>query len=414
MARPSLLLDTSLEPAVTSGGKKLRWSQFSQVTRLCLQRVHLKQWSEHWALGSGVHRVVGTDAHLMTECGWPLGRLSAWHSVLTKQSLSSWSWVLSSVPPTLYGLDNCPSLTGLCSGSAAPRPVHLWFKVKVLHKANLIPGACTWPVPLWGNPKQSALIPACGEIVTCVGRVTTGWGHPPQSRVVPDLQFSCPGSQGRADQTSKPPQGTAHCTAPHGFLQLLLLGPPTPSSSRDSWALLWTLGSKQSVLLPHQTDQQRGWGEVQGRETCAHGGGTGVRVWSDLSPPVMVAMLGKGNLALLSLSKWTVKLSVHNTCLWTSYASTQAAAQKERLQEAVGWGSRSWASGNSLSSPSCQRTGAEGRQPLNQSQGLPQISFSLPFPYFPAELLTTVFKMLLHTGKILALKRCLQRRNTDG
>ena len=272
MARPSLLLDTSLEPAVTSGGKKLRWSQFSQVTRLCLQRVHLKQWSEHWALGSGVHRVVGTDAHLMTECGWPLGRLSAWHSVLTKQSLSSWSWVLSSVPPTLYGLDNCPSLTGLCSGSAAPRPVQLWFKVKVLHKANLIPGACTWPVPLWGNPKQSALIPASGEIVTCVGRVTTGWGHPPQSRVVPDLQFSCSGSQGRADQTSKPPQGTAHCTAPHGFLQLLLLGPPTPSSSRDSWAPLWTLGSKQSVLLPHQTDQQRGWGEVQGRETCAHGG----------------------------------------------------------------------------------------------------------------------------------------------
>lgn len=29
------------------------------------------------ALGSGVHRVADTDAHLMPDCGWPLGRLGA-------------------------------------------------------------------------------------------------------------------------------------------------------------------------------------------------------------------------------------------------------------------------------------------------------------------------------------------------
>lgn len=121
-----------------------------------------------------------------------------------------------------------------------PRPVQLWFEVKVLHKANQLALRCLYMACASVRESQAvfASIPASVETVTCMGRVITVWGRPPQSRVVPDLQFSCPGSQGKADQTSKPPQGTAHCTAPHGLLQLLLLRPPTPSSSRDSWASL--------------------------------------------------------------------------------------------------------------------------------------------------------------------------------
>ena len=223
MARLSLLLDTSLRPAVTSGGKKLRWSQFSQVTWLCLQRVHLKQWSGHWAPGSGVHRVVGTDTHLMT-----VQLATGQARCLTLFSLSRESQLLKL----------CPQLCPAYSVWPWQLPFINWLVLRFC-----CPQACPTVVRSQGPPQgQPALwclyvacasvresqavfasIPASAETVTCVGRVTTGRDRPPQSRVVPDLQF-CPGSQGRADQTSKPPQGTAHCTAPHGLLQLLLLG----------------------------------------------------------------------------------------------------------------------------------------------------------------------------------------------
>ena len=295
------------------------------------------------------------------QCGWPLGRLGAWHSVLTKQRISALEAVSSALSPLLYGLDNCPSLTGLCLGSAAPRPVQLWFEVKVLHKANLLSGACTWPVPLWGSPKQSLLqfLP--------LRKLSLVWAESPQAGIDHHrASWSQTFSSAQAPREEPTKQVNLHRAPPtarplKAYYSCSFWGPPTPSSSQDSWAPLWTLGSRQAVLLPHQTDQQREWSEVQGRETCTHGGRTGVRVWSDLSPPVMVAVPGKGSLALLSLSKQTVKLSLHKTSHWTSYASTQAAPQKERLQEAVSWGSCSWASGNSLSSPPCQRTGAEGR-----------------------------------------------------
>lgn len=151
-----------------------------------------------------------------------------------------------SVPDTLFSLSRESQLLKLCpqlcpAYSVWPRQLPF---INWLVRRSCCPQTCPTVVQSQGPPQgQPALwclyvacasvresqavfasIPASVETVTCVGRVTTGRDRPPQSRVVPDLQFSCPGSQGRADQISKPPQGTAHCTAPHGLLQLLLLG----------------------------------------------------------------------------------------------------------------------------------------------------------------------------------------------
>lgn len=180
----------------------------------------------------------------------------------------------------LCSFDNCPSLTGLCS-VLLPQACQLWLEVKVLHKANQLAQECLYMAcaSVW-NPKQSLLqfLPLW-KLLLC-GQSSRAELSPPQSRVVPDLQFSCPGSQGRADQTSKPPQGTAHCTAPHGLPSCSFLRPPTPSSSRDSGFYL-NFGRNPAGWAATPPDRSARRGEVRSREeTCTHGGGTGVRVWS--------------------------------------------------------------------------------------------------------------------------------------
>lgn len=106
-----------------------------------------------------------------------------------------------------------------------------------------------------------ASIPACGEIVTCVGRVTTGWGHPPQSHVVPDLQFSSPGSQGRA---GKPPQAPPTARPHMAFYSCSFWGPPLPVALETLGLLyeLWEAG--RLCCCPTRRISKEG--EVRSRE----------------------------------------------------------------------------------------------------------------------------------------------------
>ena len=218
------------------------------------------------ALGSGVHRVADTDAHLMPDCGWPLGRLGAWHYVLTKQSLSSWSWVLSSVPPTLYGLDNCPSLTGLCSGSASPGLSNCGSKSRSSTRpTNLLSGACTWPVPLWGNPKQSLLqfLPLWKLSLVWAESSQSGVAH---HRAVWSQTFSSPARAPREKPTKQVNHPRAQPTARPlmAYYSCSFWGLPLPVALETLGLLfeLWEAGR----LGCYPTRQISKEGEVRSRE----------------------------------------------------------------------------------------------------------------------------------------------------
>ena len=145
-----------------------------------------------------------------------------------------------SVPDTLFSLSResqllklgpqlCPAYSvwprqlpftnWLVLSSTAPRPVQLWFKVKVLHKLALLSGACTWPVPLWGSPKQSLLqfLP--------VGKLSLVWAESPQAGVTHHRAtwcqtFSSParapreelGNHPRAPPTARPHMAFYSCS----------------------------------------------------------------------------------------------------------------------------------------------------------------------------------------------------------